>query len=152
MPIAFAAEGAGSYVFKIQNPGDQTASYELGIGEVISLTERLKPVPWSDPYPSRRIQALRKEIETGKSTEAFWKEMTAQGTPLVEPFGSDSKYQLVTFLWRAVHDTRNVAVRGDPFSPSDFALHRIQNSDVWCLTMKLPAGGGSHTSFLLTIR
>src|SRR5205085_12488151 len=33
----FAAEGAGSYSFKIENPGDQSATYELGIGEVIPL-------------------------------------------------------------------------------------------------------------------
>src|ERR1043166_4486092 len=52
----FAAEGTGSYSFKIENPGDQSASYELGIGEIISLNERLKAQPWSDPNPSPRIQ------------------------------------------------------------------------------------------------
>ena len=41
----FAAEGAGSYSFKIENPGDQSATYELAIGEVIALNERLKPQP-----------------------------------------------------------------------------------------------------------
>ncbi len=140
----FAAEGAGSYSFKFENPGDQSASYELGIGELTTLNERLKPVAWSDPYPSPRIQSLRKQIEArNTNTEAFWKEIAAQGTPLVEPFGSDSKYQLVTFLWRAIHDTRNVEVRGSfegPASPSDLALHHIENSDVWYLTVKLPAG------------
>src|SRR5499427_7552002 len=140
----FAAEGTGSYSVKIENPGDQSASYELAIGDVISLNERLKPVDWSDPYPSPRIQSLRKQIEAGNSnTDAFWKEMAAQGTPLVEPFGADGKYQLVTFLWRAVHDTRNVEVRGSfeaPASPSDLALHHIENSDIWYLTTKLPAG------------
>src|SRR5437899_5681303 len=45
----FAAEDAGSYSFKIENPGNQSASYELAIGEVIALNERLKPKPWSDP-------------------------------------------------------------------------------------------------------
>ena len=140
----FAAEGTGSYSFKIENPGDQSANYELAISDVISLNERLKPVDWSDPYPSPRIQSLRKQIQAGNSnTDAFWKEMAAQGTPLVEPFGADGKYQLVTFLWRAVHDTRNVEVRGSfegPASPSDLALHHIENSDIWYLTTKLPAG------------
>src|SRR5262245_31499876 len=28
-PFPFAAEGAGAYSFKIENPGDQTAGYEL---------------------------------------------------------------------------------------------------------------------------
>src|SRR5690349_7231046 len=38
-PFPFAAEGAGTYSFKIENPGDQTANYELTIGEVIPLNE-----------------------------------------------------------------------------------------------------------------
>src|SRR5215472_8772601 len=40
VPFPFAAEGAGSYSFKIENPGDQSATYELAIGEVIALNER----------------------------------------------------------------------------------------------------------------
>src|SRR5437660_12280623 len=105
VPFLFAAEGAGSYSFKIVNPGDQSASYELAIGKVVSLDERLKPQPWSDPYLSPRIQALRGQIVSGQTgTEAFWKEIAEHGTPLVEPFGSDGKYQLVTFLWRSMHD------------------------------------------------
>jgi|ERR1051326_3605544 enterochelin esterase family protein len=140
----FAAEGAGSYSFKIENPGDQSASYELGIGAVISLNERLKPQPWSDRYPSPRIEALRKQIVSGNpNTDVFWKEIAEHGAPLVEPFGSNGKYQLVTFVWHAQHETRNVEVRGSfegPADPSDLALHRIENSDVWYLTLKLPAG------------
>src|SRR5215471_7741115 len=141
--FAFTAEGAGSYSFRFENPGDQSASYELGIGELIPLNERLKPAAWSDPLPSPRIQTLRKQIDSGNiNTDAFWKEIAAQGTPLVEPFGSDGKYQLVTFLWRAVHDTRTVEARGSfegPASPADLALHHLENSDVWYLTVKLPA-------------
>src|SRR5712691_992886 len=94
VPFPFAAEGAGSYSFKIENPGDQLATYELGIGEVISLDERLKPQPWTDPYPSKRIQTLRNQIGAGQSnTENFWKQVVAEGTPLTEPYGSDAKYQ-----------------------------------------------------------
>src|SRR5262249_7414745 len=47
VPFAFAAEGAGSYSFKIVNPGDQPASYEVAIGKVVPLDERLKPEPWA---------------------------------------------------------------------------------------------------------
>jgi enterochelin esterase family protein len=142
--FAFAAEGAGSYSFKIENPGDQTASYELAIGGVVSLTERLKPEPRSDPYQSKRIQALREQISAGQTnTESFWKQVASEGTPLTEPSGSDGKYQLVTFLWRSKHDTRNVFVRGSFLgvgSPSDYSMHQIPNSDVWYLTLKLPSG------------
>jgi enterochelin esterase family protein len=144
IPFPFAAEGAGSYSFKLENPGKQAAAYELGIGQVVSLNERLKPEAWSDPYPSPRIQSLRRQIAAGeKNTDAFWKEMAAGGTPLTEPFGSDGKYQLVTFLWRAIHDTRNVLVRGSFMGvgpASDFSMHQIPDTDVWYLTLKLPSG------------
>ena len=140
----FAAEGAGSYSFKIENPGDQSASYELAIGAVVSLDERLKPEPWSDPYPSKRIQTLRNQISAGQTnTESFWKQVAAEGTPLTEAFGSDGKYQLVTFLWRSKHDTRNVFVRGSFWgvgAPAEYSMHQIPDSDVWYLTLKLPSG------------
>src|ERR1051325_6480958 len=140
----FAAEGAGSYSFKIENPGEHTASYELAIGDVVSLDQRLKPEPWSDPYPSKRIQKLRDQISAGQTdTESFWKQVREEGTPLAEPFGSDGKYQLVTFLWRSRHDTRNVFVRGSfrgVGPPANYSMHQIPNSDVWYLTVKLPAG------------
>ena len=139
----FVAEGSGSYKFKIENPGDQSASYELGIGEVVPLSERLKPESWTDPNPSPRIEALRRQIAAGNSNaEGFWKEIAEQGTPLVEPFGSDGKYQLVTFLWRSIHDTRNVFVRGSFLGvgpPANYSMHQIPNSDVWYLTLKLPS-------------
>lgn len=140
----FAAEGAGSYSFKIENPGDQPASYELTIGSIVSLDERLKPEPWSDPYPSKRLQALREQIKAGQTnTESFWKQVKEEGTPLSEPFGSDGKYQLVTFLWRGKNDTRNVFVRGSFLGvgpPANYSMHQIANSDVWYLTVKLPSG------------
>ena len=144
VPLVFVAEGAGSYSFKIENPGDQSASYELAIGEVVSLNERLKPQPRSDPYPTKRIQTLRNQIASGQTnTDSFWKQVATEGTPLMEPFGSDGKYQLVTFLWRSTHDTRNVFVRGSFLSvgpPADYSMHQIPDSDVWYLTLKLPTG------------
>jgi enterochelin esterase-like enzyme len=146
VPFAFTAEGAGSYSFKIENPGDQEASYELAIGKVIALNERLKPPPWSDPYPTKRIQSLRNQIAAGQAnTESFWKQVAAEGTPLVEAYGSDGKYQLVTFLWRSTYDTRNVLVIGSFLGvgvgpPADYAMHQIPNSDVWYLTLKVPSG------------
>src|SRR2546423_5717901 len=143
-PFVFAAEGAGSYSFKIENPGDQSASYELAIGEVIRLNERLKPEPWKDPYPSPRIEKLHSQIAAGQTnTDTFWKQVAVESTPLVEPFGTDGKYQLVTFLWRSVYDTRNVFVRGSFLGvgpPSNYSMHQILNSDVWYLTLKLPSG------------
>ena len=144
VPFVFATEGAGPYLFQIENLGDQSADYELAIGKVISLSERLQPEPWSDPYRSPRIQALRDQIANGHTdTESFWKQVAAEHTPLTEPYGSDGKYQLVTFLWRSTRDTRNILVRGSFLGvgpASDYSMHRIANSDVWYLTLKLPSG------------
>jgi enterochelin esterase-like enzyme len=143
LTFAFVAEGGGSHTLKIENPGDQPANYELGIGTVVALTERLKPQPWTDPYPSKRIQTIRDQISSGHAgTEDFWKKVTAEGTPLIEPFGTDGKYQLVTFLWRSTHDTRNVLVRGSFVGvgpPVDYSMHHIPKSDVWYLSVKLPS-------------
>lgn len=138
--FAISAEGAGVYLFNVANPGEQAASYELLLPKVVSLNERFRPEVWSDPDPSPRIQALRNQITLGQTdTEAFWKQVAAQGTPLVEPLNDN--YRLVTFLWRAEHDTRSVMVRG-PFripgpTPGNL-MHRIGDSDVWYLTLKLP--------------
>ena len=143
--FAFAAEGGGLYSIKITNPGEQPAKYELLLENVVPLGERLRPAPWEDPTPlSPRIQALKSKIASGqKNTEAFWKEIAARGTPLVEPFGPDGKYQLVTFLWQSTHATRNVLVIGSFWgvgAPAAYSMHQIANSDVWYLTLKLPSG------------
>lgn len=140
--FAFAAEGAGVYSISIVNPGEQAARYELLLLKILSLNERFRPEVWSDPNPSPRIQALRNQIASGQTgTESFWKEVAAQGTPLVEPLNDN--YRLVTFLWRAKRDTRNVMVTGSfsiPGSTPNNLMHRVGDSDVWYLTLKLPKG------------
>ena len=94
---AFAAEGAGIFSLNIVNPGEQAAIYELTLQKIVSLDERFRPGEWSDPDPSPRIQELSKQIASGETkTESFWKEIAAQGTPLVEQLNVN--YWLVTFL------------------------------------------------------
>jgi enterochelin esterase-like enzyme len=138
----FAAEGTGIFTVNIVNPGEQAAIYELTLQKIVSLDERFRPVEWSDPDPSPRIQGLRKQIASSETnTDSFWKEIATQGTPLVEQF--DANYWLVTFLWRAQHQTRSVMVRGSfsvPGSTPNNLMHRVGDSDVWYLTLKLPKG------------
>jgi enterochelin esterase-like enzyme len=142
--FSFVAEGTGIYSIKVTNASKQSAKYELLVESILSLNDRLQPESWNDPYPSPRIQALRRQIESGRSnTESFWKEVAMRGTPLIEPFGSDNKYSLVTFLWRGRRETRNVLVLGSFQSPRadlENVMHRIAGSDVWYLTLKLPKG------------
>ena len=139
---AFAAEGGGVFSLNIVNPGEQAAIYELTLQKIVSLDERFRPGEWIDPDPSPRIQELRKQITSGETnTESFWKEVEAHGTPLVERLNAN--YWLVTFLWRAQHDTRSVMVVGSfnvPGPTRNNLMHRIGDSDVWYLTLKLPKG------------
>jgi len=143
---AFSAEGAGTYSINVINPAEQTSHYELKLESVLSLEERLHPnAVWVDPNPSPRIEVLRQQvIRDHVSTDAFWKQIAHEGTPLVEPFGTADVYQLVTFLWRAAHETRNVLVLGSltvSGTPRmDYVMHRLANTDLWYWTVKLPRG------------
>ena len=118
----------------------------MKLERALSLDDRLRPsADWIDPNPSLRIERLRQQIiRDHVSTDAFWKQVVQEGTPLVEPFGSDGVYQLVTFLWRATHETRNVLVMGSltvSGTPRmDYVMHRLADTDVWYWTVKLPSG------------
>jgi len=102
--------------------------------------QELVPSAWRDRDRSPRIERLRAELASGvTSTDAFWAEIKASGTPLVEPFGE--KHSLVTFLWRGTTDTRNVLVYLSDFTgvrPQDYLMRHLGNSDVWFLTVRLP--------------
>jgi len=142
--FAFVAETTGGYRIELAPSPGQTSKYELLLNEITPVSERLKPEPWRDPYPSSRIEVLRKQIATGQTdTESFWKQVAQEGTPLVESYGKDGKYQLVTFLWRGTPETQNVLILGSFLGARndlDNVMHLIAGSDVWYLTMKLPSG------------
>ncbi len=84
---------------------------------------------------SARIASLHHEIEAGnqEALDAFWHEVTQQGTPLVEPIEDDTQHMLVTFLWRADADLNNVTVIGG-VAGYDFAgnqMLRLLDTDLW---------------------
>ena len=91
------------------------------------------------------MEALRKQATSGNADiNAFWKQVTAEGTPLVESIEKDPQHQLVTFLWRGTSETRNVFPIGS-FKiggryPLDYVFHQIPLTDVWYLTVRLPTG------------
>jgi enterochelin esterase-like enzyme len=141
----FIADTPGTYRIDVTTSETQPVSYELTLNQVLSLDERLKPKPWQDPNPSPRMEALRKQAASGNADiNAFWKQVTAEGTPLVESIEKDPQHQLVTFLWRGTSETRNVFPIGS-FKiggryPLDYVFHRIPLTDVWYLTVRLPTG------------
>lgn len=104
--------------------------------------QELTPSAWRERDPSPRMERLRTSLASGDTnTAAFWSEIKASGTPLIEPLGN--KHQLVTFLWRGTPQTRNVVVFLSDFGgvrPQDHMMRRLGNSDVWFLTVRLPQG------------
>jgi enterochelin esterase family protein len=108
------------------------------------LAQELQPSTWQAKYRSGRIDALKRQLASGMaSTDAFWREVAAEGTPLVEPAESGDKHQILTFVWRGAEDTRNVLVVMNPFTlfaPRDYLMTRLVGTDVWYLTVRVPRG------------
>lgn len=102
--------------------------------------QELTPSAWRERDASPRIERLRKTLASGDTnTDRFWSEIKVGGTPIVEPLGA--KHALVTFLWRGTPETRNVVVYLSDFGgvrPQDHMMRRLENSDVWFLTVRLP--------------
>lgn len=88
---------------------------------------------------SPRLERLRAALAQGEGTASFWRDVAAGGAPLVEP-GANAGEALVTFLWRGTPATRSVKLSWAMRSEQGFALARLAQSDVWFLTLRLPAG------------
>ena len=86
------------------------------------------------PVQSPRLQALVRQLAGGGDTAAFWQEMAASGTPLVEPWSD--KERLVTFLWRGAQ--HSVRLFGSP-SGNHESLQRLGSSDVWWSSFVMPS-------------
>jgi enterochelin esterase family protein len=142
--FVFAAETAGRYRLDVVPGAASAVQFDLLVSAVIPLSGRLRSEPSLESYPSSRIEALRRQVASGRTdTTAFWKEVALTGTPLIEPVGADGKYQMVTFLWRERFETRNVLVIGTfqgPAGDVDNVMRRLPHTDVWYLTLKLQNG------------
>jgi enterochelin esterase-like enzyme len=82
---------------------------------------------------SPRIARLRRDLRDSLpgALEDFWQEVTATGTPLVEP--CDGGTSLVTFLWRG--QARSTSVGWGV----DIRLTRLPDTDLWYGSVALPA-------------
>ena len=92
-------------------------------------------------HASPRLASLKKEIETGNraALDRFWEDVTRQGTPLVEQITGDDRHSLLTFLWRAKEDTKNVVVVGGMagYDFTDNLMTRLLDTDLWYRTYKV---------------
>ncbi|MER5479938.1 enterochelin esterase [Streptomyces sp. NPDC002734] len=89
---------------------------------------------------SPRIAALA--ASGTASTEAFWDEVRAAGTPLVEPDPQGAPdHALVTFLWRGDEGVRAVLALpnklADPRDPAANLMRRVPGTDVWHWTLRM---------------
>jgi enterochelin esterase-like enzyme len=90
---------------------------------------------------SPRIAELRKQIGSGNASaaSAFWAELAQRGAPLIEPVPGTACDSLVTFVWKAEPDTRNVAVVGgiDGAEPAKNQMIHLAGTEVWYLTYEI---------------
>jgi enterochelin esterase-like enzyme len=141
--FALEAPVAGTYRIVIRSALTPAESFTISIDQVIALDQRLHSIPPKEKFTSPRLAALRKDLSKPDAVNAFWREIEKNGTPLVEPMEGNSNDDLVTFLWRAKTETRNVFIMWFPFAaakPDDFQMTRMAQTDVWYRTMKIRRG------------
>ena len=89
-----------------------------------------------------RITALQQALAQGDhaALDAFWREVSQQGTPLIEPVAHDTQNSLVTFVWRGGVETQSVAVVSNLSGQmgASEAMARLPATDLWYRTYKLP--------------
>jgi enterochelin esterase-like enzyme len=96
---------------------------------------------------SPRLTRLAQELQKGDSNttlDSFWKEISQQGTPLVEPITDSEQYVFVTFLWKGDAETKNVVVLtlgNDQLGNADYfakaQLFNLPDSNLWFRTYRL---------------
>jgi len=89
---------------------------------------------------SPRLAALQDRLKSGDriALDNFWKEIEQNGAPMIEPAKDSDREILVTMLWRATEETRNVFVfrLGEVNKP----MSRLLDTDLWYKTFRLQKG------------
>ena len=82
------------------------------VSAILRALNQEKTGTLNDQLSSPRLLALRDRLTSGDRTalDKFWKEISEQGAPIIEPVAGSDHDMLVTMLWRAREETRNVFV------------------------------------------
>ena len=116
---------------------DHDVSKSLGA----CLSGPLGPDPQAPSRPdSPRLIALARKVKAGNraAVRQFWEEVQGK-TPLVEPVPGADQLRRVTFLWRGGAES-SVSLESQILTDSEDApMERLANTDVWFLTLRLPA-------------
>jgi enterochelin esterase family protein len=94
----------------------------------------------NDQPSSPRLLTLRDRLISGDRTalDKFWKEINERGAPIIESAADSDHEMLVTMLWRASEETKNVFV----FRLGDVSksMVRLLDTDLWYKTFRLQKG------------
>ncbi|HEY9216357.1 MAG TPA: enterochelin esterase [Ancylobacter sp.] len=135
--LASEAVGTAEFQFVAESNGLTLHATAIDAGDIaLTISTRLSPagqVASPDSYVSPAIAALARQVEAGGTTEPFWVDVTAKGTPLVEP--GPNGQAIVTFLARGAR--RNVRLFGAPSGDHE-SLERLGASDVWFKSFIVP--------------
>lgn len=124
--IGFQAMTEGPVLLRIE----AAAPVGLRLDSIVPPDGQAAPAsPWLSP----RIAALADAVQAGGDTADFWREVAAEGTPLVEYTGDGAA--ILTFLWRGAQ--RNVRLFGAPSNDHEW-LSRLGDSDVWFKSFRVP--------------
>src|ERR1044072_3440415 len=135
-----------------QTPSQRTRNFAISSvrvdGQNVSsclpaaVPEPFQPKPRAPrQLDSPRLMALDRKVKAGDRTalKLFWEEVQGKA-PLVEPLPGDDQLRRVTFLWRGGAEAREVRLTGQfPPDSQDAPLLRLANTDVWFVTLRLPA-------------
>ena len=117
-----------------------TASLATNVPVSATLIDQAKSETVNDQPSSPRLQALRDRLISGDriALDEFWKEISKQGAPIIERAADSDQEMLVTMLWRAREETKNVFVfrLGDVSKP----MVRLLDTDLWYKTFRLQKG------------
>lgn len=127
--IVFLSEGERTYLKITAHTAGTIIVEQTGR---IDAADQIAP---QEPFESPRIEALARNLQTGGTTDTFWTEVAAEGTPMVET--AEDGDTLLTFLARGAK--REVKLFGGPQNDHHL-LHQLEGSDVWFLTIKVPEG------------
>ena len=89
---------------------------------------------------SPQLATLQDRLKSGdrEALDSFWKEIGERGAPIIEGVAGNDREVLVTMLWRAREETKNVFVfrLGDVSKP----MARLLDTDLWYKTFRLQKG------------
>src|SRR5262249_17728624 len=105
--------------------------------------------PVSDPPESPRVASLAEQVRRGDAAavDRFWRSLEGKA-PIVHPIEGDAERVRVTFLWRGGNETRRVFLIGG-VPGGDETLDRLEGTDVWYLTERIPVQARFGYMFLV---